>query len=74
MEISIIIPAFYEERYLPETLEKINESIAYLSERANVNVELIVIDTASVDKTSPAGTFNLKSHLLFAAVNGEIPF
>lgn len=47
MLISVIIPAFNEERYLPETLSSILRARA----ECRCGVELIVVDNASVDRT-----------------------
>jgi glycosyltransferase involved in cell wall biosynthesis len=44
-DLSIIIPAYNEERRLPRTIERIG---AYLSERL-LNAEIIVVDDGSVD-------------------------
>jgi glycosyltransferase involved in cell wall biosynthesis len=47
MKISIIIPAYNEENYLPATLEKINAGLA----NADFEAEMIVVDNESTDKT-----------------------
>lgn len=47
MKLSIVIPAFNEEKCLPKTLEKINEARA----AANCDSEIIVVDNDSADKT-----------------------
>jgi dolichyl-phosphate beta-glucosyltransferase len=47
IELSIVIPAFNEEKRLPSTLESVFE---YLSNR-RVNFELIVVDDGSTDGT-----------------------
>ena len=49
--VSIVIPAFNEEKYLPETLRALNLSRARL-ELTGVPTEIIVVDNASTDKTS----------------------
>ena len=47
MKISIIIPAYNEENYLPATLEKIGAALA----NADCDSETIVVDNESTDKT-----------------------
>lgn len=49
--LSVIVPAFDEELYLPATLANINSAVAHLKGRAEVEVELIVVDNASTDRT-----------------------
>jgi dolichyl-phosphate beta-glucosyltransferase len=46
--VSIIIPAYNEEKRLPETLKKIS---SYINE-TKLNAEIIVINDGSVDKTA----------------------
>ena len=48
MLLSVIIPAFNEERYLPETLSRIVEAIAL----CRCRVELVVVDNGSADLTA----------------------
>lgn len=45
MKISIIIPVFNEERYILEILKKVN------LQKKNYNLEIIISDDASTDKT-----------------------
>jgi glycosyltransferase involved in cell wall biosynthesis len=45
--ISIIIPAYNEESYLPETLERIGKALSV----ADCSSEIIVVDNGSQDKT-----------------------
>ena len=52
MDLSIIIPAFNEEAYLPSTLESIQAAAAYLVKKTGADVEVIVVDNKSVDGTS----------------------
>ncbi len=52
MDLSIIIPAFNEEAYLPSTLESIQAAAAYLVKKTGAYVEIIVVDNNSVDGTS----------------------
>jgi glycosyltransferase involved in cell wall biosynthesis len=48
MLLSVVIPAFNEERYLPETLSSLRNAIT----SCRCGVELIVVDNASVDRTA----------------------
>src|SRR2546427_10158061 len=48
MLISLVIPAFNEKRYLPETLSSLREAISL----CRCSVELIVVDNDSVDRTA----------------------
>jgi glycosyltransferase involved in cell wall biosynthesis len=50
--ISIIIPAFDEERYLPATLQAVENSVRVLRSQDGVNTELIVVDNNSADATA----------------------
>jgi glycosyltransferase involved in cell wall biosynthesis len=52
MTISIIIPAFNEERFLPETLEHLRRAENYLAGAGNRSVEILVVDNASTDRTA----------------------
>lgn len=52
MQISIIIPAYNEERLLPETLRRLNAAIAASDEAGLGDVEVLVIDNASDDATA----------------------
>ena len=47
MKISIVVPAYNEENYLPATLEKICAGLA----NVRCDSEMIVIDNESSDKT-----------------------
>ncbi len=47
MRISVIIPAFNEEKYLPKTLQSLKEQTG-----GELNYEIIVIDSQSTDRTS----------------------
>lgn len=49
--ISIIIPAFNEERYLPATLQAVQNSALLLRSRGGANTEVIVVDNNSSDAT-----------------------
>jgi glycosyltransferase involved in cell wall biosynthesis len=50
--ISVIIPAFDEERYLPATLRAVENSALVLRLRDRVSTEVIVIDNNSTDATA----------------------
>ena len=47
-ELSIVIPAHNEEKYLPATLKSLQKAIA----TADLKIEIIVVDDASTDRTS----------------------
>src|SRR5687767_1303804 len=46
MDLSIVIPAYNEEKYLPQTLEALQTAL-----RSIVDQEIIVVDNASTDAT-----------------------
>src|SRR5689334_13545609 len=48
MLLSVIVPAFNEELYLPETLSSLRDSASI----CRCAVELIVVDNASADRTA----------------------
>jgi glycosyltransferase involved in cell wall biosynthesis len=50
--ISVIIPAFNEARYLPETLDRLRTAERCLSATCNAEVEIVVVDNASTDRTA----------------------
>lgn len=50
--ISIIIPAFNEESFLPSTLKSVRAACAYIKSKYGHPSEIIVVDNASTDKTS----------------------
>ena len=52
MNLTIIIPAYNEEAYLPPTLDAIHASVAHLQTDTDVDVEIIVVDNNSVDGTA----------------------
>lgn len=52
LALSVIIPAYNEESYLPATLEHLTVAGTYLKERGGVLVETIVVDNASTDLTA----------------------
>jgi len=47
MKVSVIIPAFNEEKYIGKTLESVNSL-----EKDNLNIEVLVVDAHSKDKTA----------------------
>jgi glycosyltransferase involved in cell wall biosynthesis len=52
MTISIIIPAFNEERFLPATLRHVHQAAEHLEVVPDRRVEIIVVDNASSDRTA----------------------
>ena len=52
MNLTIIIPAYNEEVYLPSTLDAIHVSVAHLQTDTDVDVEIVVVDNNSVDGTA----------------------
>src|SRR5690349_5713391 len=57
MEVSVIIPAYNEEKYLPETLERVAKALTF----ASYPSEIIVVDNDSQDQTKQiAETFGAK--------------
>ena len=52
MKFSIIIPAFNEESYLLSTLASIQTAVTRLRSRVDVNVDIIVVDNNSGDRTA----------------------
>lgn len=52
MTISVIVPAYNEERYLGETLKSIQRATEMLLEKDSVPTEIIVVDNESTDYTS----------------------
>ena len=49
--ISIIVPAYNEEKWISHTLESINRAKNFLRERGGLPVEILVADNASTDRT-----------------------
>ncbi len=52
MKLTIIIPAFNEEAYLPSTLDAIQTSAAHLRAHSDVESNIIVVDNNSEDDTA----------------------
>jgi glycosyltransferase involved in cell wall biosynthesis len=50
--ISVIIPAYNEERYLPRTLEHLHRAKDEVGASHDAHVEIIVVDNASTDRTA----------------------
>ncbi len=51
MSISVIVPAYNEERYIGETLNNLNRAKDYLLKRKGMSAEIIVVDNGSTDST-----------------------
>ena len=52
MSISVIIPAYNEERYLADTLASLQAAERFLRVRSVVPVEVLVVDNGSTDRTT----------------------
>ena len=52
MKLTIIVPAYNEEAYLPSTLDSIQTAVAHLRTRSKVDIDVIVVDNSSKDKTT----------------------
>ena len=52
MNVTVIVPAFNEEAYLPSTLDSIHTAAAHLRARVNVEIDVIVVDNNSEDETA----------------------
>lgn len=52
MKITVIVPAFNEEAYVPSTLDSIQSAATYLRTRSYVDVDIIVVDNNSDDGTA----------------------
>ena len=52
MKLTIIIPAFNEEAYLPSTLDSIQTSVAHLRSHSDAEIDTIVVDNSSEDATA----------------------
>ena len=50
--ISVVIPAFNEESYLPDTLQAVVRSSALLQSRYGAHTEVVVVDNGSADATA----------------------
>lgn len=58
MSISVIVPAYNEERYLGETLKSIQRAKDFLLKKDAVPTEIIVVDNGSTDSTSDIAAFS----------------
>ena len=67
MKLSIIVPAYNEEAYLPATLDSVQAAAAQLG--AGVNVEVIVVDNASDDETANVAR-EMGAKLVYEPVRG----
>jgi glycosyltransferase involved in cell wall biosynthesis len=52
MSISVIVPAYNEERYIGETLNNLNRARDFLLKRKGISTEIIVVDNGSTDSTA----------------------
>jgi len=52
MSISVIVPAYNEERYIGETLNHLNRAKDYLLKRKGMSTEIIVVDNDGTDSTA----------------------
>ena len=52
MKLTIIIPAFNEEAYLPSTLDSIRTAVAHLRAHSKAEIDIIVVDNNSEDGTA----------------------
>ena len=52
MSISVIVPAYNEEKYLGESLKSIQRAKEFLLKKDAVPIEIIVVDNGSTDSTS----------------------
>jgi glycosyltransferase involved in cell wall biosynthesis len=50
--ITVVVPAYNEERFLPETLASLAEARRMLGERFALPSEVVVVDNASTDRTA----------------------
>ena len=50
--LSVIIPAFNEERFLPQTLDHLRRATEHLGAVSGRDVETVVVDNASTDRTA----------------------
>jgi glycosyltransferase involved in cell wall biosynthesis len=50
--MSVVLPAFNEERWLGETLDYLAEAERFLKARADATVQVIVVDNGSTDRTA----------------------
>ncbi|MDZ4817287.1 MAG: glycosyltransferase [Verrucomicrobiota bacterium] len=66
--ISVIIPAFNEEQYLPRTIAAIQKAGDRLREERNQTIEIIVVDNNSLDRTKEIAT-ELGAKVIFEQFN-----
>ena len=65
MKLSIVIPAYNEEKRLPRTLDKI---IAYLSQYYKESYEIIIVDDGSKDRTVEIVEGDMKKYPFFRLI------
>lgn len=65
--VSVVIPAYNEERRLPQTLQRVTE---YLSAQ-NYQSELIVVDDGSTDGTVPVAESFAEAHPLLRIIKND---
>ncbi len=58
MNISIIVPAYNEEAYLPATLASIKDAAAAMTGNSGASVEILVVDNNSTDATASVAMAN----------------
>ena len=56
--ISIVVPAYNEENFLPATLASINEARKYFEATTNLRTEIVVVNNASTDQTEKIALAN----------------
>ena len=52
MNLTVIVPAFNEEAYLPSTLESVQSAAGYMRTRSDAELDIIVVDNNSDDGTA----------------------
>ena len=52
MKLTVIVPAFNEEAYLPSTLESVQSAAGYMRTRSDAELDIIVVDNNSDDGTA----------------------
>jgi glycosyltransferase involved in cell wall biosynthesis len=65
--LSVVIPAYNEEAYLPTYLPTVLAAVGYWQERSRDRCEVIVVDNASTDRTAVVAA-ELGAHVVFEPV------